>query len=77
MLQTYLTTICVSVRDHDHVCCLFVCLLSSPGLLEVWKHEWYHVVTNCQGHVLSPSGLPKVAKKHQKKPKFVFPYKYS
>ena len=49
--------------------CVFVCVLSSPGPLEVWKHEWYHVVTNCQGHVLSPSGLPKVAKNRQKKPK--------
>ena len=42
--------------------CLSVCALSPPRLLEVWKHEWYHVVTNCQGHVLSPLGLPKVAK---------------
>ena len=48
--------------------CLSVCPLSSPGPLELWKHEWYHVVTNCQGHVLSPSGLPKVAKNHQKEP---------
>ena len=46
-----------------------VCVLSSLEPLEVWKHEWYHVVTNCQGHVLSPSGLPKVAKNCQKKPK--------
>ena len=46
-----------------------VCALSPPGPLEVWKHEWYHVVTNCHEHVLSPSGLPKVAKNHQKKPK--------
>ena len=66
--------ICVNVRDRM---CLFVRPLSSPGPLEIWKHEWYHVVTNCQGHVLSPSGLPKVAKKRQKKPKFAFPYKYS
>ena len=43
--------------------------LSSPEPLEVWRHEWYHVVTNCQGHVLSPSALPKVAKKRQKKAK--------
>ena len=57
--------------------CLFVCVLSSSGPLEVWKHEWYHVVTNCQGHVLSPSGLPKVAKNRQKKPKIAFPYKYT
>ena len=57
---------------HDRVVCL-----SSPGPLEVWKHEWYHVVTNCQGHVLSPSGLPKVAKNHQKMPKIAFPYKYT
>ena len=71
---TYLTTICVNVRDRV---CLFVRPLSLPRPLEVWKHEWYHVVTNCQGHVLSPSGLPKVAKKRQKKPKFAFPYKYS
>ena len=49
--------------------CLSVWLLSSPGPLEVWEHEWYHVVTNCQGHVLSPAGLPKVAKNRQKKPK--------
>ena len=48
---------------------VFVCMLSFPGLLEVWKHEWYHVATNCQGHVLSPSGLPKVAKNHKKSQK--------
>ena len=45
--------------------CLYVCVLSSPGPLEVWNHEWYHVVTNCQGHVLSPLGLPKIVKKSQ------------
>ena len=72
----HLTTICVNVRDR--VCVFVVCCpLTPPGPVEVWKHEWYHVVTNCQGHVLSPSGLPKVAKKRQKKPKFAFPYKYS
>ena len=49
--------------------CLYVCPLSPPRPLEVWKHEWYHVVTNCQGRVLSPLGLPKVAKNCQKKPK--------
>ena len=67
----HLTTICVNVRDRVclSVVCLFVCALSPPRPLEVWKHEWYHVVTNCQGHVLSPSGLPKVAKNRQKKPK--------
>ena len=65
--STHLTTICVNVRDR--VCLSVVCPLSPPGLLEVWKHEWYHVVTNCQGHVLSPSGLPKVTKNCQKKPK--------
>ena len=70
--QANLTTICVNVRDRP---CLNVRMLSPPEPLEVWKHEWYHVVTNCQGHVLSPSDLPKVAKKHQKKLKFVFPYK--
>ena len=64
---TSLTTICV-VNVHDRVC-LFVCMLSSSGTLEVWKHEWYHVVTNCQGHVLSPSGLLKVAKNCQKSQK--------
>ena len=69
-----LKSICVNVRDHG---CVSACMLSSPRQLEVWKHEWYHVVTNCQGHVLSPSGLPKVAKKHKKKPKLVFPCKYS
>ena len=37
--------------------------------IEVLKHEWYHVVTNCQGHVLSTSGLPKVAINHQKSQK--------
>ena len=68
----YLTTICVNVCDRV-VCCLSICVLSPPEPLEVWKHEWYHVVTNCQGHVLSPSGLPKVAKNRQKKPKFAFP----
>ena len=47
----------------------FAWMLTPPGRLKVWKHEWYHVVTNSQGHVLSPSGLPKVAKKCQKKPK--------
>ena len=62
-----LTTICVNVRDRVDVCC---CLsVISPGPLQVWKHEWYHVVTNCQGHVLGPSGLPNVAKNCQKKPK--------
>ena len=66
---TNLTTICVNVRDR--VCCLSVCPLSPPGPVEVWKNEWYHVVTNCQGHVLSPSGLPKVAK-NVKKPKVDF-----
>ena len=72
----HLTTICVNVRDR--VCLLSVCCpLTPPEPVELWKHEWYHVVTNCQGHVLSPSGLPKVAKKRQKKPKFAFPYKYS
>ena len=59
--ELHLTTICVNVRDR-----VVVCALSSPGPLEVWKHEWYHVVTNCQGHVLSPSGLPKVTKNRQK-----------
>ena len=75
--STCLTTICVNVRDRVVCCLLSVCVLSPAEPLEVWKHEWYHVVTNCQGHVLSPSGLPKVAKKHQKKPKFAFPHKYS
>ena len=42
--------------------CLSVCVLTPPEPLELWKHEWYHVVINCQGHVLSPSGLPKVEK---------------
>ena len=65
--RNHLTTICVNVRDR--VVCVFVRVLSPSKPLEVWKHEWYHVVTNCQGHVLSPSGLPKVAKNHQKKPK--------
>ena len=46
-----------------------VVLSVSPGLLEAWKHEWYLVVTNCQGHVLNPSGLPKVNKNRQKKRK--------
>ena len=58
-----LTTICVNVSEH--VClfvCLSVCVLSPPGPLDLWKHEWYHVVTNCHGHVLSQSGLPKVKK---------------
>ena len=61
-----LTTICVNVRDRACVfVCLFVWMLTPPGRLKVWTHEWYHVVTNSQGHVLSPSGLPKVAKKCQ------------
>ena len=47
-----------------------------PEQLEVSKHEWYHVVTNCQGHVLSPSGLPKVAKNCQEKPKVDFGVNY-
>ena len=64
----YLTTISVNVCDRV---CLCVRILSSPEPLEVWKHEWYHVVTNCQGHVLSPSGLPKVAKKRQKSQKLI------
>ena len=64
MKLNHLTTICVTVRDR--VVCLSVCVLSPPEPLEIWKHEWYHVVTNCQGHVLSPSGLLKVAKNRQK-----------
>ena len=32
----------------------------------------YHVVTNCLGHVFSPSGLLKVAKNCQKKDKSRF-----
>ena len=50
---------------------LCVCPLSSPEPLEVWKHEWYHVVTNCLGHVFSTSGLPKVAKNCQKSEKSI------
>ena len=69
-VKILLLDICVNVRDRICVSvCLSVCPLSPPRPLEVWKHEWYHVVTNCQGHVLSPLGLPKVAKNHQKKPK--------
>ena len=45
------------------------CPLSPRGPLEVWKHEWYHVVTNYQGHVLGTSGLQKVAKIVKKKAK--------
>ena len=29
--------------------------VSSPKLLEVSKHEWYHVVTNCLNHVFITS----------------------
>ena len=60
----YVTNICVNVRDR-----VVSCPLSSPESFEVWKHEWYHVVINCLGHVLSPSGLPKVAKNCQKSQK--------
>ena len=62
-LSVFLHLTIISVNVRDRVCCLLsVCVLSPPKLLEVWKHEWYHVVTNCQGHVLSPSGLPEVTK---------------
>ena len=71
---------CLEISNYYLCKCLWprlrAWMLTPPGRLKVWKHEWYHVVTNCQGHVLSPSGLPKVAKKCQKKPKFAFPYKY-
>ena len=39
-------------------------LLCNCKLLEVTKHEWYHVVTNYLGHVFIPSlKLSKVVKK--------------
>ena len=48
----HLITICKAVRWS---LCLFVSISSSLELLEVSKHEWYHVVTNCLGNVFSPS----------------------
>ena len=35
-------------------------------LLEVSKHESYHVDTNCLGHLLAHHCLPKLAKNCQK-----------
>ena len=59
-------TFCIMFTNYTSVKTIiywmFVQISSSPELLEVQKHEWYHVVTNCLSHVLSPSGLPKVAK---------------
>ena len=40
-----------------------------PRKSSITFFDWYHVVTHYQGHVLSPSGLTKVAKNRQKKPK--------
>ena len=34
---------------------------------EVSKHEWYHVVTNCLGHVFIPSLFTKSSRKLSKK----------
>ena len=42
---------------------MFVQISSSPELLEVQKHEWYHVVTNCLSHVFSPSLFTKCCQK--------------
>ena len=45
---------------------------SSPEPLEKLKHEWYHDVKNCLGHIFSHHCLPKVAKNCQKKAKSQF-----
>ena len=46
--------------------------LSSHEPLEVSKHEGYHVVTNCLGHVFIPSLLTKSCQKlSKKKPKVI------
>ena len=44
-------------RVHDFVC--VPASLSSPEPLEVSKHEWYHIVSNCLGHVFTPSIVKK------------------
>ena len=52
---------------------LFLAWISSSlEHLELSKHEWYHVVTNCLRHVFSESGLPKVDKNCPKQPHFNF-----
>ena len=40
-----------SVNFRDRVCWLVGRISSFFEQFEVWKHEWYHVVTNCLVHI--------------------------
>ena len=49
---------------------------SFPEPFEVSKHELYQVVTNCLGHVFSPSFFTQSSQKLTKKPKVYFHANY-
>ncbi len=55
--------------------CVFACYLLLDGLR--YGNMNGTMLSQIVRGMLSPSALPKVAKKRQKKPKFAFPYKYS